>query len=350
MRSILTVGSLAFACLWFGFAADAADNFDNYYAKDYVAEDHADGPPGEEPLPGDSCGCCDSTACDCCCECECFDGCDCSSDRRRILGMLPSDHCFDGFISPLSNPFFFEDPRSLTEVRGIFLDNSLPSDISGGDVHVWAAQLRGRVTDRASIIAPRVSYLQVNQAAGGPPRGFLSAPVGFKYNFIRDVERQLLVSAGMTYFIKGSSDAFSNFGDGDFHFFLTGGKEVFGRGHWLSATGFRIPLDSNWGTQLWYWSNQWDYELANHIYPLVGINWFHWMRSAGNNLTGGITSIDLINLPSGGVAGTDVVSGVVGVKWKPTCHCELGTGFEFPLTDRTDILRNRVYADLIFRY
>ena len=32
-----------------------------------------------------------------------------------------SDHCLDSFISPVSNPFLFEDPRSLTEVRPIFI-------------------------------------------------------------------------------------------------------------------------------------------------------------------------------------------------------------------------------------
>jgi hypothetical protein len=74
------------------------------------------------------------------------------------------------------------------------------------------------------------------------------------------------------------------------------------------------------------------------------------LARAGNNFTNGITAIDLIDLPTGGVAGTDVVTGVAGVKWKPNSHVELGSGFEFPLTERTDILHNRVYADLIFRY
>ncbi len=94
----------------------------------------------------------------------------------------------------------------------------------------------------------------------------------------------MLVTAGMTYFIKGSGSAFSNFGSGDFHFFLTGGKQIFDYGHWLSATGFRIPGNSNWGTQMWYWSNQWDYEVFDGIYALGGINWFHWMSNAGYNL------------------------------------------------------------------
>jgi hypothetical protein len=285
-----------------------------------------------------------------CSDCDCYDCCDCFNGRRRIFGLLPSDHCFDRFISPISNPFFFEDPRSLTEVRGIFLDNSLPNNVGGGDVQVYGAQLRGRVADRWSIIAPRLAWLQVNQTGGGAPQGFASAPIGFKYNFYRDVERQLLASAGVTYFIKGSGIAGSNFGDGSFNFYLTGGAQIGDNGHWLSGTGFRIPADENIGTQFWYWSNQWDYELPNHFYALAGVNWFHWMRSSPLTIGAPVTGLDLIDLPVSGVAGTNVVSGVVGVKWKPSSHLEMGTGFEFPLTEREDILKNRVYADMIFRY
>ena len=150
--------------------------------------------------------------CDACTNCDdCAECCDSFNGRRRLLGLfLPSDHCFDRFISPISNPFFFEDPRSLTEVRGIFIDNSLPSVNGAGDVQVWAAQFRRRLTDRWSIIAPRLSYFSVNQTnngGGGNPAGFLSAPVGAKFNFIRDVDNQLLVSGGMTYFIPGSAGA-----------------------------------------------------------------------------------------------------------------------------------------------
>ena len=292
-----------------------------------------------------------SAPCDQCdCPCDLPECCDCFDDCQRLLGMLPSDHCFDRFISPLSNPFFFEDPRSLTEARSIFLDNQLPNGLGGGDVRVFAAQFRGRLTDRWSVIAPRLGYIQLTPGGQGSPRGFLSAPVGLKYNFIRDVEEQFLVSAGMTYFIPGADQAYSNFDGGDFHFFLTAGKEIFDNGHWLSATGFRIPSDSNWGTQLWYWSNQWDYELPNHIYPLAGVNWFHWMRSAGSSIGAPVTGLDLINLPISGIAGANVVSAVVGGKWKPSGNFEVGGGFEVSMSDYTDILQHRVYADVIFRY
>jgi hypothetical protein len=334
MRTYLAGLSLAWICL-----AISHTGFADSYLSDSIEE-----PAADESILGGAggrCGCLDA----CCDEC-----CDQGNCGRRVLGLLQSDHCFDRFISPISNPFFFEDPRSLTEARGIFIENSLPSLIGSGDLQVWAGQLRGRVTDRVSIIAPRLGYIQVNQSGGGAPVGFLSSPVGVKYNFYRDVERQLLFTGGITYFIKGSGNALSNFGDGDFHIFLTLGAQIFDRGHWLSGTGFRLPSNDNWGTQLWYWSNQWDYELPNHIYPLVGVNWFHWMNSSTLNLGAPVTALDLLNLPSIGVAGTNVVTSVVGAKWKPSGNLELGSGFEFPLTNRTDILHNRLYADMIFRF
>jgi hypothetical protein len=118
------------------------------------------------------------------------------------------------------------------------------------------------------------------------------------------------------------------------------------RGHWLSATGFRIPVDQNLGTQFWYWSNQWDYEVISGWYGLFGVNWFHWTRSAEAGLPSPVIELDIINFPTSDAAGKDVVSGTVGVKWKPSCHLEFGSGFEFPMTDDKD----RVYADVVFRY
>lgn len=275
------------------------------------------------------------------------------SDGRSPL-ILPSDHCFDNFISPISNPFFFEDPRSLTELRGVFIENSLPNNISGGDAQVWATQIRLRISDRWSLIAPRLAYLNVHEPSGEPLKGFLSSPVGVKCNFVRDVSRQFFVSGGATYFIPGSEEAFSDFGDGDVHVFLTAGDAIGCYGHWLSATGFRLPVDTNWGTQLWYWSNQWDVEVAPGWHPLVGINWFHWLRNAGVAEGGGddssVAGLDIVNVPAGGVAGTDVVTGVVGLRWKPTRRLETGFGFELPLTDREDILHHRLYVDAAIRF
>ncbi len=329
MRLRMAIAVCIWACAWCALTARG----DGYLA---AAGD-------DEPALCGSCG-----DCGCGCDDECCDNGLCG---KRLFGLLlPSDHCFDRFISPVSNPFFFEDPRSLTEARGIFIDNKLPNAIGGPEAQIWAAQFRGRITENVSVIAPRLAYWSFPNGGTDTPIGFMSAPVGVKYNFVRDVERQLLVSGGITYFIPGSSRSYSNFGDGDLHFFLTGGKQLYDHAHWLSGTGFRIPLDNSWGTQMWYWSNQWDYELPRHIYPLVGLNWYHFMRSSNLGLTGPITGLDLVNLPAGAVAGRNVVTSVVGLRWKPTGNFEMGGGYEFALTQNEDILSRRAYADVIFRY
>ena len=93
-----------------------------------------------EDCSGDGCSGSCYSGCRSLCDSDLPECCDCFNGRQRLLGFLPSDHCFDRFISPLSNPFFFEDPRSLTEVRTLFIDNTLPRDnTGGGDVQVYGA-------------------------------------------------------------------------------------------------------------------------------------------------------------------------------------------------------------------
>ena len=340
----------------FGAFPGAARSEENTYSAYFADEPSAE--KGEKSTeqgdrsaePGGPC-CCDGGCCDSFCdECEC---CDWAWDSPRLLGVfLASDHCFDDFISPLSNPFYFEDPRSLTEVRGIFLNNSLPRQYHAAATRrcIPRSSAVGSPTGSASSLPTWDISRSTRPRTAAAPVGFASAPIGVKYNFVRNVETQFLLTGGITYFIPGNMANFHQPADGDAHIFLTGGKQIFDRGHWISGTGFRIPLDSNWGTQFWYWSNQWDYEIVDRWFPLVGVNWWHFMRSSGVGGGSPVTGLDLINIPNGNVAGTNVASGVVGVRWKATDQFVVGTGYEFPLTTRKDILQDRFYVDVIFRY
>src|SRR5262249_20160296 len=47
-------------------------------------------------------------------------------ERNRDRLAFGSDCDFDDFVSPISNPFLAEDPRSLTELRPIFLWQTIP--------------------------------------------------------------------------------------------------------------------------------------------------------------------------------------------------------------------------------
>ena len=60
--------------------------------------------------------------------------------------------------------------------------------------------------------------------------------------------------------------------------------------------------------------------------------------------------LDLFNLGSRGVDNNDIVTGALGIKYKPSSNVELGFAWEVPLTDRRDILDDRFTMDVIFRY
>ena len=84
-----------------------------------------------------------------------FDGCMGALTPTGNRAWFQSDHCFDNFISPLSNPFRFEDPRSLTEVRPILMIQTAPGSnyvYKGGDLGFFGTQVRVALTERLSLV------------------------------------------------------------------------------------------------------------------------------------------------------------------------------------------------------
>lgn len=295
------------------------------------------------------------SACERCCECGdgCCDACcDCGSAccNKRLLGLIaPSDHCFDDFISPMTNPVFFEDPRTLTEARAIFLRHEVPTAALGGTVHLFAVQLRAALTDRLSIIATKDGF--VTSTSPLIDDGWSDVAAGLKYNLFADPQSQRLLSTGFTYEMPvGTPRTLQGNGDGEFHLFLSGGMQLLENAHWISGTGFRIPSDPAAESRMWYWSNHLDYQMSDRWYVLTELNWYTWIGSGLNTTLPGVEGGDLFNLGSVGVSGNDIVTNAVGLKYKRSRHSEIGVAYEYPLTDRRDVLQNRLTVDWIFRY
>jgi len=82
-------------------------------------------------------------------------------EKGKLLGFIaPTSLCHADFISPMTNPVYFEDPRTLTEVRTIFAQHAVPNraPLTGGNVQLLAAQVRVALTDRLSIIATKDGF------------------------------------------------------------------------------------------------------------------------------------------------------------------------------------------------
>lgn len=298
---------------------------------------------------------CDSSGCD-------SFGCGLGGGGKKLLGLLrESDHCFDDFISPMINPVFFEDPRTLTELRPIYLRHETPNQVgtlgaAGGTAHLFAAQFRIALTERLSLIATKdgfiVSEFDEAPLGGLIDDGWADVSAGLKYNLIRNTQTGTLASVGAVYEIPlGSRRSQQAVGDGEFNFFGTFGQRFFdGNAHWLSAAGYRLPVDDVVQSTAIHWSNQFDVRIAKQFYLVTGFAWWHWVDSADTGLGLGVSGHDLFNFSSTNVQDNNLVTQNVGMKYKPNGHFEAGVAYEFPLSEFEDIIDNRVQLDLIFRF
>ena len=279
----------------------------------------------------------------------------CGGCNHKLFGLFaPSDRCFSDFISPISNPLFFEDPRTLTELRAIFATQWIDAGnpvFGGGTAYYLAAQLRAAITERLSIIANKDGYAWLYPTIGPNRSGMANIAVGLKYNLIRDPEAQRIWSIGTTYQIPtGNTNVFQGQAGGEFFSFLTGGREIFDYGHILTSVGYRYSTTGELSDML-NWSTHLDYEFRPRLYGVLEFNWFHWTRS-GTLLPVGFEGNDLFNLGATNVAGNDIVTMAFGSRKRFGCHemHEAGIGYEFPLTTRRDLLNDRLYLDLVLRY
>ena len=315
----------------------------------------------------DDCGCdlgcgtsCFEDSCDCppngCVACgRSQDRCQCMG-RMKLLGCLrPSDHCFDDFISPMINFVFFEDPRTLTELRPIFVNHNVPDALGGGSIQLYAAEIRLALTERLSLIATKDGYIVDH--TGAPldnllADGWADLNLGLKYNVLRDARSGTLASIGFTYELPiGSTRALQAVGDGEFHLFGSAGQRFLdGNAHWLTAFGWRVPVDGAVQTESIHWSNHFDVRVTDTVYVFTEFAWWHWIDSADAGLNLGVGGQDLFNLPVTNVDDNDLVTQNVGLRYKPCSQVVVGAAFEFPLTEFQDVIDDRFVMDMILRY
>ncbi len=268
---------------------------------------------------------------------------------------LKGDHCFDDFVEPVTNPVFFEDPRSRTRLRFLFLNQQLPdaSPIGGGDFQVYALQATIALNERLSIIAQKDGFITAQLDAFPNDQGWGDLGTGLKYVLVRDVENQFLLSTGVMFeWSNGSAEVFQGNGDGMWNFFLTTGK-AFGeckQNHFIGTVGWHLPEDRRAEVESLFYSLHLDRHIGNGLYGLIELNGIQYVsngtRFPGLNVEGG----DLINLGAGAVDGNHFVSFAFGASKKIGSNIELGTAWEFPITGREDLMKNRLTTTLSWTY
>jgi hypothetical protein len=274
----------------------------------------------------------------------------------------------DGLISPLSNPFFFEDPRALTELRPVYIYQSAPHNtpiLRGGDTQALALQARLALGENWSIVMPRLgfSWLHAKDPAEDPTGNFRGNAsglsefiIGPKWTFLRSEQAGgFVAAAGLNFILPvGAAHVFQDTGTLSLDPYVTSavtfGRTSYGQFDAIGELGYQFGVDDK-RSDFFHASLHLDFDVASahQYYPLLELNWFHYTDHGTAHpypFEGG----DLINFGSSGFSGSrDYLSLALGFRYAFNSHFQGGVYAEFPLATK-DLMDWRVGLDLIFRY
>jgi hypothetical protein len=277
---------------------------------------------------------------------------------------LQSDHCFDVFSSPVTNPFYFQDPRALTQIKPLMVYNQVPNHnpaFQGGQVWWFGVTGSVAVTDWFSVVINKLGFVDVHPhtTANGinNTTGFSEFSFGPQFTFLRSESTKTVMAAGLLFDLPiGSNSAFQSTGDLSLVPYLSFaqnfGKNAYGSFNYMSGFDYSFATD-NQRNDFFIWSNHLDFDVLDlhKIYPMVELNWLHYTTNGHHTPQFyGFGGDDLMNFGSQGIAGHNMLSIAVGGRYKFAEWLQLGAAAEFPLVNQHDIQGFRVTVDLIFRY
>ena len=279
-------------------------------------------------------------------------------DRDRIA--FQSDCAFDNFISPITNPFLAEDPRSSTELRPLYFYQGVPDSqyyYQGGHLSFLGLQGRAAFTDRFSVVVHKLGWSSVSPSNPfvKPNTSFSEIWISPKFVFWRVPDTQTIAAAGLQFQLPfGSSGAFQGTGGLGLVPYVSFGRRIgqtdYGSFHLIDVAGYHLGTGSNRSD---YFFNSFHLDLDvqdNHrFYPVLELNWFH-------NATAGqarpylfFEGRDFANIGAS-TAGRDLLTIAPGFRYKFTEQLQMGLALELPLVGTKDLFQYRLGVDLIWRY
>jgi hypothetical protein len=280
--------------------------------------------------------------------------------RQKDRKLCESDHAFDALVSPVSSPFLFEDPRSLTELRPVFLYQKVPDaqpNFRGGNVWFAGTQVRVAVSERLSVVVKKLGAVGVNPGGASPldgGTGFAELWVGPKYVVIRDDESGSLLAAGATSQISiGSADAFQDTGSLSIAPYASYArpflKTSLGTFVGIANGGYSFSVNADRSDYLFLNAHlSFNVGNADRFYPLAELSYTQVTTTGRARPFVAGEGRDLINFGGAGKGG--LLTGALGGRVKLGTSWELGAAFELPLAGQKDFFGYRFTVDLIWRY
>lgn len=253
------------------------------------------------------------------------------------------------FVNPITAPYFNENTFITSDVRAWYAFHQFDNDgIAnggiGGTAQIAAVQVRLALTDRLQFVAYKDGYAWFDDSAVND-EGFNDIAAGLKYNFYRDVQDQLYMSAGIGYQIDlGDSAVLQD--DEEFRFWFSVDKG-FDRLHVGAVVNYlhAVGTESSFGnSDRIIWHAHFDYYLTDWFSPVVEFSGYHSVNDGTEVLN--FSGADVANL--GG--GDDLVTMGIGGEFRIWENVALRAAYEFGLTDNAQLFGDRITVSAVYEF
>jgi len=275
--------------------------------------------------------------------------------------LFESDHAFDNFASPTTNLFLFEDPRALTEVKPMYMYQTIPggnNTLQGGNVNYLGGQARVAITERISFVINKFGWISLNptdqQGGFNGDLSFSELWLGPKWTFWRDEKNNLVAATGLTFEIpSGPQRAFQNTGNLSLTPYVSAahsfGRSSYGSFDVLSVLNWNISTNNARSNYL-NLSAQIDYDILNwhRFYPMVNFNWFIYTKGGQSSFN--FDGVDLVNFGGQSIGGKSVVTLGPGLRYKWSERVQSGIGLDWAVVGNQFLQDFRMSIDTIIRY
>ena len=266
-------------------------------------------------------------------------------------------------ISPVANPIYFEDPQINSEVRPLYMNHRLPGTFHfqggtvplGGEIEVYAVQLRYAINDRLAIIATKDGYIE-SEADHTLPHsyGWGNITAGLKYALIDDKEDHFILTPGFTTEIPvGTHGVFQGRGGGLWNVFASAEKG-WSDFHVTGNLGFLLPNNYHAQTAQAHYSLQLDYYTCQYFIPFVVGNAYTVLSEGKNKLLGAVDlNTELADLSDfGSTKAEGRTQAIVGLGFRSRLlkNLDIGFAYEYGVSNPQGIFKDRFTTDLIFRF
>jgi hypothetical protein len=272
-----------------------------------------------------------------------------------------SDKAFCDFVSPLSNPFYFEDPRSLSEVRGIGFYQGIPGNdafFRGGNGYFIGGQGRLALTQRISLVVHKVGFTSFRPGDGSifqGGSGLAELWLGPKVVVYRNPETKTLLSVGTQFQIPlGGGPPLQDTGNLSIVPYVSAAQKLLGTEigtlNGMATAGYSFSTNGD-RSDFFYASAHLNFDIANghRFYPVAEVNWFSYTKDGRAR---GLTTEgrDFANVGAA-AKGANLVTWALGLRWRSlNGRWELGGGYEGYMFGQRGLFDGRVMLDLIWRF